>query len=107
MLAGRRSYWAGLVLLAVGLASAGCQHAEPLRQGVRSTYHQELRQLAEEINRKELAKVTEATDQQATASETTEDLGGVAQTNHWHAPSLLSAVTLKAPVPLDYGESPP
>ena len=47
----------GLVCFLLGLATAasGCDQLEPYRQGVISNYNKELRQLAEDDNRKEMA----------------------------------------------------
>jgi len=100
MLAGRQSL-GSLILVAAGLMGGGCEQIEPFRQGVHSTYKQELRQLAEETSRKALAKASEQADEESAAAEMARD--EVAPANHWQSPSLLSAVHLQPPVPLDFG----
>jgi hypothetical protein len=101
MTAGRLGLGTAL-LLAAGLACGGCEQTEPLRQGVRTTYRQELRQLAEETNRKELARREEASEETA-AEEDPPAADAVTWANHWQAPSLLNAVHLHAPQSLDAG----
>ena len=50
-----------LVLLAAGMACGGCEQVDPLRQGLaHSSYQQEMRQLADEVSRKGLAKDPDA-----------------------------------------------
>ena len=94
------------VLLAVGLMCGGCQQTEPLRQGmVRSTYQSELRQIAEEASRKELAKSTDWSEPAEAAQDSSAN--AVAQVNHWQTPSLLLAIHLLPPVPLDAMPAPP
>jgi hypothetical protein len=94
------------VMLAAGLMCGGCQQTEPLRQGVvRSTYQSELRQIAEEASRKELAKSTEWSEQPDAAQDSS--MNAVTQVNHWQTPSLLQAIHLLPPVPLDSMLAPP
>jgi hypothetical protein len=92
MRAGRLCLWS-LVLL------AGCDHLEPLRQGLHSTYNKELRQLAEETNRQELARMAEREETAAAKKE-------VVPAGEWHAAPLSSAVQLKAPVPFGVRDEP-
>jgi hypothetical protein len=83
-------------LLAAGWTAAGCEQIQPYRQGVNSTYRQELRQLAEEVSRKELAKTAAASEvDTATPEQTPADVTPV---NHWHASPLVDAIRLKPPV---------
>jgi hypothetical protein len=65
----------GLLLLTV----AGCEHFESLRQGVLSTYNQELRQLGADIDRKEMAKLDERKQEEA-------DAGNSNVTVNWWSP---------------------
>jgi hypothetical protein len=102
MTAGRLSL-GSVLLLTTSLACGGCEQTEPLRQGVvRSSYKQELRQLAEETNRKELAKRQEETEETG-SEEVSPAADAVAWANHWQAPPLLNAIHLQAPQPLDAG----
>ena len=94
-MAGRR-----LLLIAWLLVAAGCERAETLRQGVLSNYTRELHQLATEINRQELAKIT-APDEGATAEGPSSESATVKQAQHWHAAPLLDDVQLRPPVPLN------
>src|ERR1700730_1577113 len=95
-MAGRRAKLIGLVLLAL----AGCDHFDALRQGVLSTYSKELRQLGEDIDRKELVKITaknEDVDRQS--EEVPPEKSGVHQAQ-WQAAPPSEAVQLRPPVPL-------
>lgn len=85
-----------LVLLAC--LALGCTHPESLKQGAQSTYGKELRQLAEDINRKELARISEASD---VSMATSKEGSSVTPASTWHAPSLAGTVTLQAPVSLE------
>jgi hypothetical protein len=94
------------LVLAAGLMCGGCQQTEPLRQGmVRSTYQSELREIAEEASRKELAKSTDWSEEPDIAPDTS--MNAVTQVNHWQTPSLLQAIHLLPPVPLDAVPAPP
>ena len=93
------------VLLAAVMCG-GCQQAEPLRQGmVQSTYQSELRQIAEEASRKELAKSTDWSEPPDAAQDSS--MNAVTQVNHWQTPSLLQSIHLLPPVPLDAVPAPP
>jgi hypothetical protein len=94
----RKSAWT--LLVAVFILS-GCQQADPLRQGFHSTYNQELKQLAEETSRKALAKGNVHADGEL--EDAADARSGVVHANYWPTPSLLNAVHLRAPVPLDAG----
>jgi hypothetical protein len=96
----------GWVLLAAGMACGGCEQVDPLRQGLQhSSYQQEMRQLADEVSRKGLAKDLDRADQSAAVEGTaTEE---VVQAAHWESPSLLNAVHLRPPVPFDSGSLDP
>jgi hypothetical protein len=91
-----------LAVLTAAFLIGGCQQVDPLRQGVvKSTYSQELRDLALETSRKGLSKSSDQTEQAAEAiPEATAD---ITLANHWQVPSLLSAVHLQPPVPLEFG----
>src|SRR5437763_9376047 len=103
-MAGRRMPLSGFLALTVAAALTGCEHAEALKQGAQSSYRQELRTLAEDINRKELAKVLEPTAKGEQATGAWEPCEDVEPANHWNAPPLLNAIHLKAPVPLERGQ---
>src|SRR5437763_14170147 len=103
-MAGRRMPLSGFLALTVAAALTGCEHAEALKQGAQSSYHQELRRLAEDINRKELAKVLEPPNRDTAAAEPAPAGDDVQQAKHWHAPPLLSAIQLQPPVPLAPGQ---
>jgi hypothetical protein len=100
MWAGRPRNWLCLLLLA---GACGCEQLEPLRQGVGSTYNQELRDLANEIKRKDAEDIAATKDwkQQFHADAVSPADDGVITANLWHPASLANAVTLKAPVPLE------
>src|SRR5215831_15268193 len=89
----RKSAWTFVVAVCI---LSGCQQTEPLRQGFHSTYNQELKQLAEETSRKALANGNARADEEPEAAG-----NAVVQANYWPMPSLLNAVHLRAPVPLD------
>jgi hypothetical protein len=85
--------WLALTVLAAAVPA--CEHVETLKQGAQSTYTRELRDLGEDIRRKELARVAD----RAGSVETPEE--PVHQANHWHAPSLAGAVTIGPPLPAE------
>jgi hypothetical protein len=93
-MAGRRAI---LMALAV-LALAGCDHLDALRQGVLSTYSQDLRMLAEDIDRKELAKYAAEEDSPKTA---TVHPTPTVQQVQWQAVPLTDSVRLLAPIPFE------
>jgi hypothetical protein len=94
------------VLLAAGLACGGCEHTDPLRQGIaQSSYRQELRQLGEETKRKELAKFKQESDD--IPDEEVHVADTVRQADHWEALPLLNAVHVQPPQPFDAGEPNP
>jgi hypothetical protein len=101
-MAGRRAKLIGLMLLAL----AGCDHFDALRQGVLSTYSKELRQLGEDIDRKELVKIS-AKDEEVTrqTEDTPAEKTGVHQIQ-WQAAPLSDAVQLGRPVPLSQPSNP-
>jgi hypothetical protein len=94
-MAGRRALLIGLYLLAV----AGCEHFDSLRQGVLSTYSQELRRLGEDIDRKEMAKLTPKDGDDAVA-EAPRAKPAAVQHVQWQAAPLSDAVQLGRPIPL-------
>jgi hypothetical protein len=97
-MAGCRANLIGLMLL----IATGCGHLEVLRQGAQSTYHKELKQLAADIDRKELAKITAVKEEHAAAAEESQADSGTAQRAlQWHAAPLIDAVQLQPPVPLN------
>jgi len=85
----------GLILVALALVVCGCEHVEPLRQGFNSTYHQDLRGLADDINRKEVAKAASPSEKSAAVA--VADPDKVKQIKHWQAPPLLQAIQLRPP----------
>jgi hypothetical protein len=95
-MAGRRAKLIGLLLLAV----TGCEQFDSLRQGVFSTYSKELRTLAEDIDRKELAKIKTEDEQTAIREENPPSKAGPVAQAQWHPAPLVDAVQLAAPVPL-------
>jgi hypothetical protein len=95
-MAGRRAKLIGLLLLAL----TGCEQLDSLRQGVLSTYSKELRTLAEDIDRKELAKIKADDEQAAQREEDTSAKAGPVEQAQWHAAPLTGAVQLRPPVPL-------
>jgi hypothetical protein len=97
----RRQLLKRAAILILGLACAGCEQLDCMRQGLNSTYRQELRQLAAETTRKELAKSKIAEEP---AESATDDVRQIA---NWPQPSLLSAVHLDAPRALEIGVAGP
>ncbi len=93
-MAGRQRFvrWLAVTALAAGVPA--CEHVETLKQGAQSTYTRELRDLGEDIRRKELAKVTDAPPPPEPKPDP------VQQANHWHAPSLAGSVQLGTPLPV-------
>jgi hypothetical protein len=100
-MAGRRAKLIGFLVLAL----AGCDHFDALRQGVLSTYSKELRQLGEDIDRKELVKITAKDDEVARQmEEAPAEKSGVHQAQ-WQAAPLTEAVQLRPPVPISMSAS--
>jgi hypothetical protein len=85
----------------IGLAAAGCEMFESARQGTQSTYKKELKQIAEDVNREELARAprSEGLDAKSRQEEPgqarTDD---IAQANHWRSPALAGSVKLQPPI---------
>ena len=102
-MAGCRRSLLGLVL-SLAVLAAGCEHAEALRQGAQTSYYRELRQLADDISRKELAKVLESPAQESTAAVTVPAGEDEEQAQHWQAAPLVNAIHLKPPVPSEPGQ---
>jgi hypothetical protein len=96
MRAGRPTLWC-LLALAAALVAGGCEQLAPYRQGVRTSYFKELRQLGEEINFKENAKAPNSPEQITVASHVEDD--NVEPAPQWHPLPLITAIHLKAPVP--------
>jgi hypothetical protein len=98
MWAGRPRTWLGLLVL---VAACGCEQMETLRQGAGSTYKIELRQLAEEISRKEVANLAANKEwKQELHQDPVPDAANAAAAL-WHPAPLLDAVHLSRPVPLN------
>jgi hypothetical protein len=102
MRAGRPGNWLCLLLLA---GVCGCEQLDALRQGAGSTYKHDLRELAREINRQETEKI--AADDKEPAQDAQPRINAspyaVTTASHWHTATLVDAVQLKRPVPLDGG----
>jgi hypothetical protein len=81
------------------LGFTGCEHLDSLRQGVLSTYSQELRQLATDIDRAELAKIATMDQERTRSNSSTNTSAPEVQQVQWHALPLANAVHLQAPVP--------
>jgi hypothetical protein len=95
-MAGRRA-----LLMVLGLfAVAGCEHFDFLRQGVLSTYSQELRRLGEDIDRKEMAKLTAKDADNAQVAEAPSAKPAEVRQVQWQAAPLSDAVQLGRPMPL-------
>jgi hypothetical protein len=101
MWAGRPQILLSLVLLAAGLLCSGCEQLDPYRQGLKTKYREELRQLALDTKNKDGAKDLETAENTPAADAAADE---VTQINYWHAPSLLSAIRLQPPEP--YAASP-
>src|SRR5438046_756833 len=76
-----------MLLALVLLPVAGCEQLEPFRQGILTTYRQELRQLGDRVSNEELAKTPDEPEAGSLKSEVT-------PVAHWHAPPLLNDVHL-------------
>ncbi|HYV39576.1 MAG TPA: hypothetical protein VE988_28065, partial [Gemmataceae bacterium] len=72
---------------------------EPYRQGIITTYKPELRQLAADIDRAELAKISRPGDRSAGVEECEEK--ETPPPNAWQPASLLPAVRIQPPVGFD------
>jgi hypothetical protein len=106
MWAGRPGTWLCLLLAA---GTCGCGQLETLRQGAGSTYRQELRALARDINRQEVENIAASKEWEpelhaATAAAKEDD--GVVTANLWHPVPLEDAVTLRPPVAVEGGWTP-
>jgi hypothetical protein len=89
--------WRFAAAMAFALVPLGCQQFEDWRQGDQSEYKKELRQIAENVNRDEVAKSERGGN--LLAESKNDEV--VVQTNHWHATTLTGAVRLEAPIPED------
>ena len=93
------------LIAALCLALTGCEQLDSLRQGILSTYSKELRNLATDIDRQELAKI-KADDERRAAQAEDEDVppSNSVQQAQWQPVSLVGVVQLRPPVPI---QSPP
>jgi hypothetical protein len=85
--------------LLAALMCAGCGYLDPFRQGLITTYKPELRQLAADIDRAELAKINRPGENSAGAEECEEK--DTQPPNSWQPASLLPAVRIQPPVGIE------